>query len=183
MTRIFGVDARFFLAALLLHALALSVGALAGQKAQYGVAASTGSALPALSSPNPQTSDDLNLDFSDQAWATAPPKRRPVAARPKAPQAPGTGETKESGSYLLNPHPPYPEEARRLRQEGQVLLKVQLDDQGAVQSVTVLKSSGFPLLDDSALQTVEGWKFKPARLGGVAVSSALDVPILFNLTD
>jgi protein TonB len=136
-----------------------------------------------LSSPNPETSDDLNLDFSDQAWAAAPPKRRPRAARPKDPQAPGTGETRESGSYLLNPHPPYPEEARRLRQEGQVLLKVKLDDQGLVESVSLLKSSGFPLLDDSALQTVKDWKFKPARLGGVAVSSTLDVPILFNLAD
>jgi TonB family protein len=179
-----GVDGRFLLAAAVLHALLLWAGNFGGQRAQYGMAASTGSASVAPSAAKLPVSDDLTLDLSDQAWATRAPKHRRPSPPPKPSQALGTGETKESPGYLLNPHPPYPEEARQLRQAGQVLLRVKVDDQGAVESVELAKSSGYPLLDESALQTVEReWKFQPARLAGVAVSSTVDVPIVFNLTD
>jgi protein TonB len=184
MTRVIGVEIRFLLAAAILHALVLWAGNFGGQTAEYGMAASVGSASLTAPSPKPQEADDLTLDLSDAAWTrpVKPRKIQPVSP-PQPAQAQGTGVTRESPGYLLNPHPPYPEEARRLRESGSVLLKVKVDDGGSVETVEVLKSSGYPLLDDSALQTVEQWKFKPARLGGVAVSSTVDLSIYFNLTD
>ena len=179
-----GVDGRFLLAAAILHALVLWAGNFEGQRAQYGMAASTGSASVAPPSAQPQASDDLTLDLSDQAWAAQTPVRhRRQSAAPKVAEPLGTGETKESPGYLLNPHPPYPEEARQLRQSGQVLLKVKVDDTGAAESVEIAKSSGYPLLDDSALETVKGWKFTPFRMAGVAISGTVDVPIVFSLND
>ncbi len=176
-----GVDARFLLAAAVLHALVLWAGNFGGQRAQYGIAASVGSSAVQPAPLKPEESDNLTLDLSDQAWDAPRRRQRPA---PRAAQPIGTGETKESPGYLLNPHPPYPEEARQLRQAGQVLLRVKVDDQGAVESVELAKSSGYPLLDESALKTVESeWKFQPARLAGVAVSSTVDVPIVFSLTD
>ncbi|HVM32090.1 MAG TPA: energy transducer TonB [bacterium] len=181
MSRVLGVDARFLGAAALLHGLALGVGTLVIQPSQYGVAASSGSSPSQAAARPAQDSGDLHLDFSAQAWAAAPLKR-PVPLK-KPPQAPGTGETRESPGYLLNPHPPYPEESRRLGQQGTVYLRVDLDDRGNVKSVSLLKSSGFALLDESALQTVKDWKFTPFRLGGVAVPGTESLPIIFNLQD
>jgi TonB family protein len=182
----FSVDGRFLLAAAILHALVLWAGNFEGQRAQYGMAAATGSAsvTPPSTTRAAQASDDLTLDLSDQAWAARAVKHQRQAPPPQVAQPIGTGVTKESPGYLLNPHPPYPEEARQLRQAGQVLLRVKVDDQGVVESVELAKSSGYPLLDESALQTVEHqWKFQPARLAGVAVTSTVDVPIVFSLTD
>jgi len=36
-------------------------------------------------------------------------------------------------------------------------------------------------LDDSALKTVRDWQFNPARVAGIAVSSGVDIPVLFQL--
>ena len=86
--------------------------------------------------------------------------------------------------YLRNPHPAYPEEARRARQEGLVQLRVRVDAGGGVISASVTRSSGFPLLDERALSTVrDRWSFKPARVAGVGVSSEVIIPIRFSLRD
>ncbi len=86
--------------------------------------------------------------------------------------------------YLRNPHPSYPEEARRARQEGAVQLRIRVSADGSVLSATITRTSGFPQLDERALSTVrERWKFKPARVAGVAIASEVIVPIRFSLRD
>ncbi len=87
-----------------------------------------------------------------------------------------------SPGYLRNPQPPYPEEARRQKEEGVVLLKVEVDARGRVLSVLVARSSGHPALDESARGTVEArWRFNPARRGATPVSATVTVPIRFTL--
>ena len=54
---------------------------------------------------------------------------------------------------------------------------------GASDAVTILVSSGHPLLDDAALAAVRGWRFNPATRGGAAVAAPVDVPIRFRLQD
>lgn len=101
--------------------------------------------------------------------------------------APGTGSSGSAGGtsaqprYRTNPKPAYPAEARRTKQEGTVLLGVEIGADGAVKSVTVKRTSGHPLLDDSALQTVRRWRFAPATAAGLPVASEADIPIRFNL--
>jgi len=85
--------------------------------------------------------------------------------------------------YLKNPPPAYPSNARRLRQEGLVLLSVEVNSDGQPTSVNLKESSGFKLLDDAALKAVQRWKFSPAKLGMVSVASRVDVPIRFQLKD
>jgi protein TonB len=84
-------------------------------------------------------------------------------------------------SYLRNPAPPYPDAAQRLGQEGLVLLKVGLSDVGRVQGVDLLRSSGYPILDEAALKAVRKWKFRPAKLGSVPVEAQVEVPIRFRI--
>jgi protein TonB len=83
--------------------------------------------------------------------------------------------------YLENPQPAYPGLSRRLHEQGRVTLRVLVSASGTAQEVQVRTSSGFPRLDDAALQTVRNWKFVPAKRGAEAVSAWVLIPISFKL--
>jgi protein TonB len=83
--------------------------------------------------------------------------------------------------YYRNPPPPYPAEARRLKQEGKVLLEVVVSAEGRVADLALKQSSGFPLLDEAALKAVRHWRFKPARLAGLMTQTKVQIPIRFEL--
>jgi protein TonB len=86
--------------------------------------------------------------------------------------------------YGINPKPPYPLIARRIGAQGVVVLRVFVHLDGTVGDVSVSQSSGFTVLDESALKTVrEHWRFLPARLNGHPVESWVEVPIRFVLAD
>lgn len=80
-----------------------------------------------------------------------------------------------------NPRPAYPPEARRLGQQGRVILEVQVGADGRAISVSVKRSSGFPALDSAAVQAVQRWTFEPARMAGIPIASRADVPVNFSL--
>lgn len=78
--------------------------------------------------------------------------------------------------------PEYPKASRMRRQEGTVLLEVKLGTQGEQLQVVLLKSSGFPLLDRSALKAVKGWQFLPQEINGQGVNHVVRIPVRFELT-
>jgi len=80
-----------------------------------------------------------------------------------------------------NPPPLYPMSARRAGREGRTVLLVSLSPAGECVEVSVAESSGTPSLDDSAVQTVKGWRFHPAIRQNQPVAVKLRVPILFSL--
>jgi protein TonB len=85
-------------------------------------------------------------------------------------------------AYGSNPKPPYPLAARRLGVEGVVMLEVLVRPDGSPAEVHIRTSSGSPLLDDSAVETVRSrWRFIPARRGNAAVESRVTFPIRFRL--
>ncbi|OGP53157.1 MAG: hypothetical protein A2Y65_06645 [Deltaproteobacteria bacterium RBG_13_52_11] len=85
--------------------------------------------------------------------------------------------------YEGNAKPPYPEIARRRGYEGTVRLTVEVLASGQVGGVKVKGSSGYEVLDRSALKAVKEWSFIPAQFGGVPVKSMVIVPITFQLRD
>lgn len=95
------------------------------------------------------------------------------------------GEASADGrpGYLKNPPPPYPREAVLKGQEGLVLLSVVVDKYGHAENVELKQSSGFFLLDKSALKAVKKWKFNPGKMGFLASESKLVVPIRFRIED
>jgi periplasmic protein TonB len=99
----------------------------------------------------------------------------PLASRPK----PGSQASKPA--YLHNPHPPYPEAARKAGQTGVVVLRVSINERGRVSGVSLAKSSGHSLLDDRARTAVQRWIFRPARQNGKSVATQVDVPVRFSL--
>ena len=99
-----------------------------------------------------------------------------------ASHAAANGPPSSRASYLSNPKPDYPAEARRLREEGVVVISVEIGADGRASDATLKRSSGFPLLDEAAVEAVRRWTFVPARAGGVAVASRVDVPVRFSLS-
>ncbi len=113
---------------------------------------------------------------------SAPPIRTTGSATPAVAKGPAPGAKNAQPGYLRNPHPTYPEAARKAGLEGVVLLRVSVSATGSVNSVRLERSSGHLALDQKALTTVrERWKFKPAVSQGQRVPSEISIPIRFSL--
>jgi protein TonB len=82
---------------------------------------------------------------------------------------------------LRNEPPAYPEESREAREEGLVVLRVEVSAGGDPLSVAILHSSGYFRLDQAARRAVQQWKFRPGTEGGAAVRSEVDTPVRFRL--
>lgn len=107
----------------------------------------------------------------------------PVAAATDATPAaaPLTSEARVDTDYLDNPKPAYPLMSRRLGEQGTVLLRVTVGEQGEVRAVALEESCGHARLDEAALRAVRHWRFLPAQRAGVAVTSSVLVPVTFSL--
>lgn len=82
---------------------------------------------------------------------------------------------------LIAERPPYPRFAREQGWHGTTILRIRVDEAGQVTSVSTQKSSGYPILDESANQAVKQWEFLPAKNGEFEVASIVDLPIRFDL--
>jgi TonB family protein len=96
---------------------------------------------------------------------------------------PATGEDRSvvKPRYNLTPSPAYPTTARNKGQEGLVLLSVEVLANGRTAQVLVKKSSGYTLLDRSALEAVRSWRFEPAKRKQTPLAMTVDIPIRFSL--
>lgn len=80
--------------------------------------------------------------------------------------------------------PPYPAAARRMGEEGSVVVHVTIGRDGRVLAATVAQSSGSPRLDAAAIaQALKAWRFTPALADGEAVEAARDITVRFRLAD
>lgn len=92
-----------------------------------------------------------------------------------------TGADQTASPVPGNPKPRYPRIARSRGQEGRVLIRVSVLENGRVGSAAVAESSGHGALDRAALNAVKRWRFKPARRAGQAVTATLTIPVVFRL--
>ena len=81
---------------------------------------------------------------------------------------------------LSQPQPAYPETARRMREQGLVVLQAVIGTDGEVEDVRVLSSTS-ALFDDPAVRAVRAWRYAPATLDRRAVRVYLTVTIRFTL--
>jgi TonB family protein len=78
-------------------------------------------------------------------------------------------------------HPPYPRRARESGWQGRVILQLSITPHGKVMTADIHESSGYSLLDDSAIQAAKNWTFEPAKNGGFPMASTVNIPIQFDL--
>ncbi len=111
--------------------------------------------------------------------APAPPA--PVRAEASSPKSEPFIPASSDANYLHNPRPVYPGIARSRHWEGLVLLRVFVTPDGRCAEISVQRSSGHDVLDESALEAVKRWQFVPAKRGDTAQASWVTVPIEFRL--
>ena len=69
-----------------------------------------------------------------------------------------------TGKAGERPQPPYPKIALEQAQQGSVMLRMTVDDAGLIKTIEVAQSSGFPVLDHSALEFVKRhWSVPPDK--------------------
>ena len=136
---------------------------------------------PRIETP-PVTDAKANVPIA----AAEPSPSAPSPALPLPPAAPGQAVAvtppRFNAAYLNNPPPNYPVMARRLGEEGRVMLRVFVTPEGTAGEVRIQSSSGSPLFDEAAMEAVRQWRFVPARQGENAVAAWVQVPIVFRLT-
>jgi protein TonB len=85
---------------------------------------------------------------------------------------------------MTNPEAPvrYPPGLFAQRTEGTVVLRLYVDDRGAVvpDSTRLAEGSGHAALDSAALAAVPAMRFAPARRDGAAVATAFLQPVHFR---
>jgi periplasmic protein TonB len=85
--------------------------------------------------------------------------------------------------YAGAAQPPYPPAARRMGEEGTVVVHVRIGRDGRVLASTLAQSSGSPRLDAAALaHALARWRFTPALRDGVAVEEERDISVRFELS-
>lgn len=80
--------------------------------------------------------------------------------------------------------PSYPETARRQNLEGEVVVRLEVRENGLVGKVTIEQSSGQNILDNAALAAVKRWKFIPAKdVNNIPILSLTKVSVVFKLNN
>ena len=137
---------------------------------------------PVVKKPAPVTESPTALSAAEEPAPPPPPATAPPAATPAATAAPAAvTAARFDAAYLNNPRPGYPALSRRLREEGQVTLRVLVSPDGQPAQVELRTSSGSERLDRAAREAVARWRFVPARRGDIAIESWVLVPIVFKL--
>lgn len=108
---------------------------------------------------------NLEKDIQMERNLLTPPLPSPLSQKPQ---------------LIKRVDPVYPEEARKKRIEGVVILKAHIDEKGRVEKTRVLKSES-SLLNQAAKEAVEKWVYEPVEKDGKPVSTVLTVTVTFRL--
>jgi TonB family protein len=150
---------------------------------QPTIAAATPPPPPAITaSPPPPLPPTIFASRSAPPSPAIPARPPAVRTEPAPPPPPRPTPPIATTSHAVSAGD-YPPLAIRLREEGKVLIKYLVSEDGRVSECTVMTSSGTSTLDDAACSIAKrSWKFKPATRDGKAVSQYLGAEVNFQLT-
>ncbi|HEX4532589.1 MAG TPA: energy transducer TonB [Rhizomicrobium sp.] len=77
----------------------------------------------------------------------------------------------------------YPETAQRNGEQGNVVLKVYVYDNGRPGQANVAQSSGFPDLDNAAVESAMNWRYIPATKDGSTVADWATVQLVYKVPE
>jgi protein TonB len=101
-----------------------------------------------------------------------PPKEAPRRIR--------VGGSVQQAQLISQIRPVYPPLAKQARIQGTVRLQAIIAKDGSVVQLEII--SGHPLLQQSALQAVSQWRYKPTLLNGEPVEVVTTVDVVFTLS-
>ncbi|MFZ2445351.1 MAG: TonB family protein [Syntrophobacteraceae bacterium] len=82
--------------------------------------------------------------------------------------------------FLKRAWPVYPESARRIEKEGQVVLQLTIDERGSLVAIELVKKAGFGF-DEEAMKALRQSTFCPAQKDGKPVVCKVILPVKFVL--
>jgi protein TonB len=141
--------------------------------------------------PPPEIAIAAPVDTGPTTAITAVTTEKPKVAGPPKPPPPKPVEKKvvrvppsTQGRGARATKPQYPPASRRAGEEGTVRLKALVTKDGRAKEVQVVKSSGFPKLDEAAVREVErNWRFVAGKEDGKPVDMWHTFAITFRLQD
>ncbi|MCF6298769.1 MAG: TonB family protein [Thiomicrorhabdus sp.] len=139
--------------------------------------------------PTPKTTTTSEPKLNSQKILPPPMPEAKSTPATQAPSPPANSFTnKEAKQYQqqlsawLNQYKVYPKRAKRMRIEGEGILRIQIDRTGVVQTIKLTQSTGNRLLDKAALKTAQNASPFPAMsLNDPRQSMVFEVPIVFLL--
>jgi TonB family protein len=89
----------------------------------------------------------------------------------------------KSNPYAPLAQPDYPADSRLASEEGTVVLRIYVLEDGRVADAEVKAPSGYPKLDAAAVQGALNWRLQPALSNGKPVGAWGEFAVTFRLTD
>ena len=81
----------------------------------------------------------------------------------------------------LQPSLTYPEWALQQKWQGEMVLAIEILEDGSVGRTFVMKSTGNTELDQQVTNTLSQWKFNPAQKEGKPLLSCVQIPVKFQV--
>lgn len=142
-----------------------------------------------------EKSTQVPIPPQSQQQASTPPSQRPSksdAPTPNAAVAPatnggasGTPIQTDIGKLVVVYQPDadayYPSFSKRSGEQGEVVVRLIIDEGGNVEDIALLKSSTFPRLDRAASDIGRRYRFKPFLVNGSPARISTNLLIKFNL--
>lgn len=143
--------------------------------------------------PKPKTPDPSSTPPADASQAkVAETAKTAESQMPNAAVAPATSQGtagtpiqtdigKLEVVYQPDADPYYPSFSKRAGEQGEVVVRLIIDETGIVKEVALLRSSGFPRLDRAASEIGSRYRFKPYSVNGNPARISTNLLIKFNL--
>lgn len=77
--------------------------------------------------------------------------------------------------------PRYPAKLKSRRVSGRVIVRAEVDENGAVREVSIKESSGHREMDQAAMDAIRRWRYRPAIKGGRKVPASIVQPFNFRV--
>jgi protein TonB len=125
--------------------------------------------------------------------AAQTPPSKPSESSHSATVAPPTSSGRVSGTpiqtdigklivvYQPDADPYYPSFSKRAGEQGEVVVRLIIDESGVVEDVRLLQSSSYPRLDRAAIEIGKRYRFKPYLINGSPTKISTNLLIKFNL--
>ena len=161
-------------------------------------------AAPAAPPPKPKQEQQKKPVDEKSTQAPTPPQTQQQTPAPPTPQSKSESQTPNatvapattSGSsgtpiqtdigklvvvYQPDADAYYPSFSKRSGEQGEVVVRLIIDESGSVEDVALLRSSSFPRLDRAASEIGRRYRFKPFLVNGAPARISTNLLIKFNL--
>jgi TonB family protein len=127
-----------------------------------------------LVKPIPNTSNPNHSDAQLESKLTTKINTTPTSTE--------KNQADQKAKYL-GEKPPYPDSSRMNEEEGSIELEVKISENGQLQNIKIIKSTGFYGLDTAVQTHLKKTKWRPAITNGQAHASTLVLRFIYELNE